>query len=135
MHIKNLVFTLTACLGLSVNAQTQTDITPEMMQNMAEMQNCMMQIDYQEMAQMEQKSMQLESQMRTYCSNGQEDEAKKLALAFSEDVMNSQTMQAMKKCAAMMPGMEDQLKVPDFRQELEQKSICEMINNNPRQAE
>ena len=63
-----------------------------------------------------------------FCSNGQEAEAKKLALAFSEDVMNSQTMQAMKKCAAMMPGMEQQMEVPDFKQELEKQSICDIIN-------
>lgn len=143
MHNKTLIISLFASLSFSASLQIQAqpqsepqaqmqNIPPEMMQNMAEMQNCMMQIDYQELAQMEQKSMQLETQMRDHCAKGQEDAAKTLALEFSDEVMNSNTMQAMKKCAAMMPGMEDQLKVPDFRQEIEEKSICDFINNNPR---
>ncbi len=144
MHKKTLLICYLASLSLAIPVpilaqaqaqpqnQMQNNIPPEMMQNMAEMQNCMMQIDYQEMAQMEQKSMQLETQMRDHCANGNEDAAKVLALEFSDEVMNSNTMKAMKKCAAMMPGMEDQLKVPDFRQQIEEKSICEFINNNSR---
>ena len=132
MHNQSLFFTFLALSCLTVNAQTQSTMQDDMMKNMAAMENCMRQIDYQELALMEQKSMQLETEMRAHCNNGEEDKAKDLAVNFSEEVMNSNTMQAMKKCAAMMPGMEDQLNVPDFRQEVEQHSICDIINGNQR---
>ena len=116
----------------SLLAQTPEQESAQMqqkaLQQMAAMQNCMMQIDLQEMASMEKRSSTMETELRSLCAQGNESAAKQRALAFSEEVMNSKTMQAMKKCAAMMPGMEQQMEVPDFKQELEKQSICDIIN-------
>ena len=108
--------------------QATAQLQQETLQQMAAMQNCMMKIDLQEMDNMEKRSGTLETELKSLCAQGNESGAKKLALAFSEEVMNSKTMQAMRECAAMVPGMEEQLKVPDFKEELEQKSICDIIN-------
>ncbi len=128
--MKNLItLSATASLLISSLAHAQQDNSAEMMKMMADAQNCMMQLDYQELASMEEKSKALESEMLSLCAAGKEAEAKAIALEFSDEVMNSKTMQGMKKCFAGIPGMEEQLEVPDFREELEQQSICDVIGN------
>lgn len=97
------------------------------MQMMEKAQNCMMQLNFQELASLEAKSEALKSEILSLCASNNESEAKQVALKFSDEVMNSDIMTGMKKCFSGMPGMEAQLKVPDFRKELEQKSICDVI--------
>jgi hypothetical protein len=76
----------------------------------------------------EQRSEVLHSEITALCSEGKEAAAKNLAITFSKEVMASKTMQSMQRCAAMMPGMAEQMQVPDFEKELEQQSICDFIN-------
>jgi predicted lipoprotein len=128
--MKNLL-NLSLITALFINGPThgQQDNSAEMMKMMTEAQNCMMQLDFQELAMMEQKSKALESDILSLCATGDEAEAKKIALQFSEEVMNSNTMRGMKKCFEGIPHMQEQIKVPDFRAELEQKSICDVVKN------
>ena len=108
--------------------QSAAQMQQDAMQQMMAMQNCMSQVDMQELAGMEQRSIAFESEIRSLCTQGNESAAKQRALAFSEEVMSSNAMQTMKKCAEMVPAMSHQMQVPDFKQELEQKSICDIIN-------
>ncbi len=114
---------------LSSQACAQQHNSDEMIKMMTEAQNCMMQLDYQELAMMEQKAKALENDILSLCAAGNESQAKKIAVAFSDEVMNSKTMQGMKKCFEGIPGMEEQMQIPDFREELEQKSICDVVKN------
>ena len=128
--MKNLItLSVTASLLISASTQAQQDNSAEIMKMMADAQDCMMQLDYQELAAMEEKSKALESEILSLCAAGNEDQAKAVALEFSDEVMNSKTMIGMKKCFAGIPGMEEQLQVPDFREELEQRSICDVVKN------
>jgi predicted lipoprotein len=128
MKIVSAFFVISTLL-LSNTLYAKQDESANMMKQMADVQNCMMQLDFQEMDAMEEKSKTLETQINTLCASGDEAGAKEIAIKFSDEVMNSNTMQAMKKCVEGMPGMEEQFAVADFRQELEQKSICDVVNN------
>lgn len=126
--MKNLApLCVASSLLVSGFVHAQQDNSAEMMKMMTDAQNCMMQLDYQELAAMEEKSKALESEILSLCASGNEAEAKAVALKFSDEVMNSNTMIGMKKCFAGIPGMEEQLQVPDFREELEQRSICDVV--------
>ena len=127
--MKNLITLSVAALLISTSAHAQQDNSAELMKMMADAQNCMMQLDYQELAAMEEKSKALESEILRLCAAGNEEQAKAIALEFSDEVMNSKTMIGMKKCFAGIPGMEEQLQVPDFREELKQRSICDVVKN------
>ena len=116
-------------LMLTNSVYSQQDNSAAMMKQMADVQNCMLQLDFQEMAAMEEKSKSLETQINTMCAAGNEAGAKEVAISFSDEVMNSKTMQAMKKCVEGIPDMEEQFEVPDFREELQKKSICDVVNN------
>ena len=128
--MKNILrLSVPAILLLSASAHSQQNTSADAMKMMADAQNCMMQLDFQELSMMEAKSKTLESEILSLCASGNEAEAKKVALSFSDEVMNSKTMQGMKKCFEGIPGMQDQFKVPDFHQELENRSICDVVKN------
>ncbi|NNJ91546.1 MAG: hypothetical protein HKP55_07720, partial [Gammaproteobacteria bacterium] len=80
---------------LSAPAYSQQEVTAEVMKMMTDAQNCMMQLDLQELSAMEEKSKMLESEILSLCASGNEAEAKAVALKFSDEVMNSKTMQGM----------------------------------------
>ncbi len=124
---KSILILCSCVLTSNLQAQNPND-TDNIMQQMQAMEECMAQIDYQELELMEQRSMQLQQQINDLCSQGNAAEAKKIALQFSDEVMQSKSMQTMQNCASMIPGMQQQLEVPDFEQELEQQSICDYIN-------
>jgi len=126
---KPITLAIITSLFFSASAHTQQHNSAEMMKMMADAQNCMMQLDYAELAAMEAKSKALESEILGLCASGNEAEAKAVALKFSDEVMNSKTMLGMKKCFAAIPGMQEQLQIPDFREELEQRSICDIVKN------
>jgi len=126
----NLQPSMLAFFLFSTPVYSQQDVTAEAMKMMADAQNCMMQLDFQELSAMEEKSKALESEILSLCASGNEAEAKAVALKFSDEVMNSKTMQGMKKCFEGIPAMQEQLQVPDFREELEQQSICNVVKNN-----
>lgn len=117
-------------LGSTANTlqAQQPDDSQNIMQQMAAMESCMAKIDYRELEEMERRSGEIHQQLNQFCTQGNETEAKKLALEFSDEVMKSKTMQAMQDCASLIPGMQQQLQIPDFEQQLKQQSICEFIN-------
>ena len=122
------ILILCSCV-LAGNLQAQTpDDTSNIMQQMQAMEECMAKIDQRELELMEQRSMELQQQINALCSQGNADEARKVALQFSDEVMQSKSMQTMQKCASLVPGMQQQLEVQDFEQELGQQSICDYIN-------
>ncbi len=120
-------FSYSLLLAVLISSSLQAQSQEQMMQQMQQMQNCMMQIDYQELSAMEQRSNEVLAQMHSLCDSGNEKQAEKIALQFSNEVMSSNAMKTMKKCAAMVPGMAQQVEVPDFREQLQQQSLCESL--------
>ena len=126
--MKKLTSSIIICLSTgSALAQPMGD-TETIMQQMQAMEKCMAQIDYRELEQMEQHSTQVQQRIIALCQQGNEAEARKIALQFSDEVMQSQSMQTMQLCASLVPGMQQQMQVLDFEQELGQQSICDYIN-------
>lgn len=117
---------ITCLLAGSAFAQPMGD-TETIMQQMQAMEKCMAQIDYRQLEQMEQHSTEVQQSIIALCNQGNEAEARRIALQFSDEVMQSQAMQTMQNCASLVPGMQQQLQVPDFEQELGEQSICEYI--------
>ena len=125
--MNKLTSSIIMCLSAgSVLAQPMGE-TETIMQQMQAMEKCMAQIDYRELEQMEQHSTQVQQRIIALCQQGNELQARRIALQFSDEVMQSQSMQTMQKCASLVPGMQQQIQALDFEQELGQQSICEYI--------
>ena len=84
------------------------------MQQMQEMQECMADIDTNELKALEQRSKQLEAEVKSLCSAGKRADAQDKAIDFSKEIMASSTMQTMKKCTENVASMVPQLNIPDM---------------------
>ena len=79
------------------------------MQKMQEMQSCMQNIDQKKLKVLEQRSHEMEAEIRSLCATGRRDKAEKKAISFGKKMAKDPTMQAMIKCSEgmkeMMPNM------------------------------
>lgn len=126
MNTRPLALVAGLLLSNSLAAQSATD-QQQLMQQMEAMQACMATINYQEMSELEQRSEQLRLDIITLCNAGDISQAETIALDFSDQVMASETLQKMRECAALMPGMSEQLEMPDFREQLKEEDICQIV--------
>ena len=125
--MKKITSSIIICLSAGgALAQSMGD-TETIMQQMQAMEKCMAQIDQRELVQMEQHSVQVQQNIIALCNKGNEAEARRVALQFSDEVMQSHSMQTMQQCASLVPGMQQQMQALDFEQELGEQSICEYI--------
>ncbi len=77
----------------------------KMMQQMQKMQSCMQNVDQAKLKELEQRSNQLEAEVKSLCANGKRDKAQDKAISFGMKMMNDPEMQKMRKCGEMMKGM------------------------------
>ena len=75
------------------------------MQKMEQMQSCMEKIDEAKLKAIEQRSSQIEEEIKSLCTGGKRAEAQTKAEAFGKEMANDPTVQAMGKCGEMMKGM------------------------------
>ena len=128
--MKQLLTTAALLLTMPAFAQAPQGVSEQDMQTimlqMQEMQECMANIDTTELKALEQRSKQLESEVKSLCSAGKRADAQDKAVDFSQEILASSAMQTMKKCteniANTMPG----LNVPDMAEQLKEKHVCDM---------
>lgn len=75
------------------------------MQKMEQMQSCMEKIDEAKLKAIEQRSSQIETEIKSLCAGGKRAEAQAKAEAFGKEMASDPTVQAMGKCGEMMKGM------------------------------
>ncbi len=76
----------------------------KMMQEMQKMASCMEKIDQNKIKQIEQRSRQLEAEVKALCARGERDSAQAKVMSFSKELRNDPTLLAMEKCGDMMKG-------------------------------
>ena len=77
----------------------------KMKQEMEKMQSCMENIDQAKLKVFEERSNQLEAEVKSLCANGKRDEAQEKTIAFGQEMMKDPTIKAMRKCGEGMKGM------------------------------
>lgn len=103
---------LTAIFSCSFSLSAQNGMTQEqmqvMMENAAKMQACFENLKPGVMETLEQKSTQMQKEVRTLCEAGKRDEATQKAIQFGMEMQSSPEMQELRTCgeqaAAMMAG-------------------------------
>lgn len=87
--------------GMQMNeAQMQ-----QMMQQAEQMQNCMENIDQEEMNAFQQQAEEMDAEVKSLCTAGKRDAAMARAMAFGKEAAHSKVMQDMKKCGEGMRDM------------------------------
>lgn len=102
------------------NAPMSQEAMQEMMQKMEEMQRCMAQIDEAELKQLEQRSYQFETEVKSLCAANQRSAAQAKAVAFGREIQASSAMQMLQTCTA---GMQQAMAQMPFMEQLLKQSI------------
>lgn len=78
--------------------------TQKMMQQVQKMGSCMENIDQTKLQELEQRSENMEAEMKSLCASGKRDEAQAKAISFGKEFAKDPTIKAMQKCTEMMKG-------------------------------
>ena len=97
----------------------------KMMQQMQKMQSCMQNVDQAKLKVFEQRSYQMEAEIKSLCASGQRDEAQEKAVSFGTEMAKDPTMQAMRKCGKMMKGMMPKMPFMDQDKDRSSRHVCD----------
>jgi len=95
------------------------------MQKMEQMQSCMEKIDEAKLKAIEQRSSQVEAEIKSLCAGGKRAEAQAKAEAFGKEMANDPTVQAMGKCGEMMKGMMPKMPYMDQGKGASSHHVCD----------
>ncbi len=97
----------------------------KMMQQMQEMQSCMQNVDQAKLKVLEQRSYQMEAEVKSLCANGKRDEAQTKAISFGNEIANDPTIQAIRKCSEMMKGTMPKMPFMDQDRDRSSHHVCD----------
>lgn len=83
----------------------------KMMQNARKMQECFENIDRSAFEKLEKEGKRVEAEVEALCESGKRDEAQARAVAYGREISESEEMQEIQKCGAMMEGMMDNMPI------------------------
>jgi hypothetical protein len=114
-----------AALAQSPQGMNEKDMQ-QMMQRMQQMQTCMQDVDQEQLKGLEQRSHQVEADIKSLCTDGKRAEAQQRAMDFGMEVSLDPNMKIMRKCGEMMQGMMPEMPIADYEQKTaEGKHICD----------
>ena len=96
-----------------------------MMQQMEKMQDCMQDVDQAKLKVIEQRSRQMETEIKSLCASGKRDKAEEEAISFGKEIVNDPTMQEMRKCGEGMKGMMPKMPFMDQEKDRSSRHVCD----------
>ncbi|WP_321323964.1 hypothetical protein [Thiomicrorhabdus sp.] len=99
----------------------------DMIAQMNKMQECLMQVDENELLNYQSESNQLENELNTLCKQGKREEAQSKAVAFGKKITNSKAFKTIQSCTKDMEKNQFMPSPPSF-DELEKYNICDQLN-------
>jgi hypothetical protein len=124
LFIFQLLLMPVVCLAQNYQGMSDADMQ-KMMQQMEKMQNCMEDIDTDRLEALEQKSRQMETEVKSLCAKGKRDEAQKKALSFGKEISNDRTMKTIRKCGEMMKDVMPEITFTGLDKENTDRHICD----------
>ncbi len=121
-----LLFLSTPVAAFAVNYQGMNEADMQkMMQQMEKMQTCMENVDQKDLKALEQRSRQMESELKSLCASGKRDQAQKKAISFAKEITNDTTMKTMRKCGEMMKDAIPKMSFTGLDKESMDRHICD----------
>ena len=119
-----LLLTPVVCLAQNYQGMNEEDMQ-KMMQQMEKMQSCMEKVDTDRLKALEQKSRQMETEIKSLCDSGKRDEAQKKALSFGKEIANDRTMKTIQKCGEMMKDIMPEITFKGLDKDSMDRHICD----------
>jgi hypothetical protein len=92
---------------------------------MQKMQSCMQNVDQEELKALEQRSYQMEADIKSLCANGKRDEAQEKAISFGKQMATAPAIQTMRKCGEMMKGMMPKMPFMEQDKDYSSHHVCD----------
>jgi len=102
--VVSLLFVLVPAVALAQNYQPNEADLQNMMVQMQKMQECMQNVDRGELQALEQRSDEMETEVKSLCESGKRDEAQKKAMSYAKEMMDNPALIQMKKCGEIAKG-------------------------------
>ena len=99
----------------------------KMMQQMDKMQSCMENIDQKKLKLIEQRSDQMEAEIKSLCASGKRNEAQKKAISFGKEMANDPTLKTMMKCGENMKGIMPEMSFDGLDKESSDVQVCDSL--------
>ena len=121
-------FLLIPVVSLAQNYQGMNEADMQkMMQQMEKMQSCMEDVDTDRLKALEQKSRQMETEIKSLCADGKRDEAQKKALSFGKEISNDRTMKTIQKCGEMMKDIMPEITFQGLDTDSKDRHVCDQL--------
>lgn len=97
------------------------------MQVMQKMQECMAQVDQSAIKELEERTNEMEAEIKALCEQGEEKKAEKKAIAFSKEMLKNPSLVQMKKCGEMTKGILPEGTMPSMDNEFDysEGNVCD----------
>ncbi len=127
MRISGIILLLLmpmVALAQDYQSMSEEDVQ-KMMQQMQEMQSCMQNVDQAKLKVLEQRSDQVEAEVKALCASGKRDEAQKKVISFGKEMAKDPAMKAMRKCGETMKGMTPKAPFIDQDKDRSSRHVCD----------
>ena len=133
--MKKIAMSIVCVMIASIsNAQTQGFSEADMqnmMQVMQKMQECMAKVDQAALDELDQKSKEIDAELKTLCEKGKRDKAQKKAIAYSKEMLKNPALKQMRECGEMVKGMVPEGTMPsmaeDFDYSEDKGHVCDNL--------
>lgn len=95
------------------------------MQQAEMMQQCMAKIDQSALDELARKGEKTQSEIKSLCDKGNQEEAEKTAIAYSKEIAESEVVKEMKKCGEMAQQLMQNMTLPTDNTTDKQRNICD----------
>jgi len=123
------IWTLILILALPLTAWAQQGMSEEqmqaMMQQMQKAQQCMEQVDQEQLKKLEARTSRMEAEIKKLCQAGKRDEAEAKAMAFGKEMAKDPTVKQYQRCAELMQGMAQQMPFANPEHETSERHVCD----------
>jgi hypothetical protein len=113
-----------AALGQNPQGMNEQDMQ-QMMQQMQKMQSCMQSVDQAKLKELEQRSSQVEAEVKSLCADGRRAEAQQRAVAFGMTMAQDPALQKIRQCSKMLQGVIPKMPFLDQNQATSNQHVCD----------
>ncbi|GBE06231.1 MAG TPA: hypothetical protein ENH31_08100 [Nitrospirae bacterium] len=132
--MKILAGILILLIPTAIAAQDYQNMNEEDMRKMTEqmqkMQSCMQDVDQAELEVLEQRSKQVDAEIKSLCAEGKRDKAQEKAISFGKEMAKAPAIQIMRKCGQMMKEMMPEKPFMDQDKDLSSHHVCDQDLEN-----
>ena len=114
--MKTTAIILLLSIPIASSAQNYQGMSEEDMQKMMkqiqEMESCMGKLDQAQVKKLEQRSKQINAEVKSLCASGKRDKAQSKAISFGKEIEKDLTILAIRKCSEKIKGLMPNMSQP-----------------------